>query len=412
MTDSGAISYPVASADVAIDMCIVGGCGHVGLPLALSFAHKGLNVLIYDINEAAFEGIGNGVMPFEEERGDELLREALDNNRLFFTANPDDIPDTGTIVMIIGTPVDEFLNPVHKVIQDCIDELIPHLHDDRLIVLRSTLYPHALEWLEGYLKKAGKSPLLSFCPERVVQGKGITELAELPQIVSGTTPKAAAAARKLFEMVSPEIVELTPEEAAFAKLFDNAYRYIHFAIANQFYMITNSTGVDYYKVLEGMSYNYPRAQDIPSAGFAAGPCLFKDTMQLAAVTSNQFGLGHEAMLVNEGLVLYIIERLRAQYDLSKMTVGLLGMAFKADSDDIRASLSYKAKKALSLYAGEILTSDPHVMNDPSLLPLEDVIERSDILILCVPHKAYKGIDTKDKRVIDIWNFHPGGSALK
>jgi UDP-N-acetyl-D-mannosaminuronic acid dehydrogenase len=351
-------------------------------------------------------------MPFAEEGGEELLRDVLAAGRLFFTADPDEIPDSGIIAVTIGTPVDEFLNPVHKVVQECFDELMPHLSDDRLIILRSTIYPRTLEWLEDYLKKKGKKPSLAFCPERVVQGKAIRELAELPQIVSGSTPQALSAARAFFELVSPEIVELTPMEAAFAKLFDNAYRYIQFAIANQFYMITNSAGVDYYKVLKGVSHNYPRAQDIPSAGFAAGPCLFKDTMQLAAAAGNQFGLGHEAMLVNEGIVLYIVDRLRAQYDLADMTVGLLGMAFKANSDDIRSSLSYKAKKVLSMYAGQVLCADPHVTDDPTLLPVADVIAKSDLLILCVPHKAYKDIDTQGKRVVDIWNFLPAGSAVQ
>lgn len=343
-------------------------------------------------------------MPFAEDGGEEFLKQALDKKRLFFTSSAADIPPQGTLVITIGTPVDEFLNPVHKVVQKCIDDLMPHLTDDRLIVLRSTIYPSTLEWLDEHLKAAGRTPTLAFCPERVVQGKAIRELAELPQIVSGTTPEAVTAARELFNLVSPEIVELSPAEAAYAKLFDNAYRYIHFAIANQFYMITNTAGVDYYRVLKGVSHNYPRAQDIPSAGFAAGPCLFKDTMQLAAAANNQFGLGHEAMLVNEGLVLYIVERLRTRLDLAKMTVGLLGMAFKANSDDIRSSLSYKTKKALSMCTQEVLCSDPHVGNDPDLLPLEEVLERSDLLILCVPHDSYKNLNTQGKEVVDVWNF--------
>jgi len=412
MRNSITNSYPVVSKNVNINICIAGGAGHVGLPLALSFAHKGLNVLIYDKNEIAFENISKGIMPFTEEGGEKLLSEALDNNRLFFTSKPDDIPNIETLVITIGTPVDEFHNPVHKVVQECIDELLPHIIDDRLIVMRSTLYPKTLDWLKSYLKANGKAPKLTFCPERVVQGKAINELKELPQIISGTTPEATAAARELFEKVVPEIVELTPAEAAYAKLFDNAYRYITFAIANQFYMITNTAGVDYYRVLEGVSYNYPRAQDIPSAGFAAGPCLFKDTMQLVAAAGNQFGLGHEAMLVNEGIILYIVERISFQFDdIQNMTIGLLGMAFKADSDDIRSSLSYKLKKALSIYIREVLTTDPHVIDDPNLLPFDEVVDKSDLLILCVPHKAYKGIDTKGKRVIDIWNFLPDGTSL-
>ena len=278
-----------------------------------------------------------------------------------------------------------------------------------MLVLCSTVFPGTTGWLHRYLEEAGKKVKVAFCPERAVQGHSIHELRTTPQIVSGTTPEALAAARDLFSMVAPEIIELEPMEAEFAKLFNNSYRYIQFAITNQFYMIANSAGVNYHRVLEGMTRHYPRAQDIPGPGFTAGPCLFKDTMQLAAVARNQFDLGHAATLVNEGLVLYLIEEMRKKYELHEMTVGLLGMAFKADSDDTRASLSYKMKNALAVYAKEILTTDPMVSTDPDLLPQEEVLERSDILVLCLPHSAYKDLDLKGKPLVDVWAYLGDGS---
>jgi len=153
-----------------------------------------------------------------------------------------------------------------------------------------------------------------------------------------------------------------------------------------------------------MRRNYPRARGIPTSGFAAGPCLMKDTMQLAAFAQNQFSLGNAAMLVNEGLVLHVCDDLCRRYDLSRMTVGLLGMAFKADIDDTRASLSYKFKKALASLAEAVLTTDPFVTTDPELLALDEVIERSDLLILCAPHSAYRDLDFAGKPVVDVWGF--------
>jgi UDP-glucose/GDP-mannose dehydrogenase family, UDP binding domain len=134
----------------------------------------------------------------------------------------------------------------------------------------------------------------------------------------------------------------------------------------------------------------------------------KDTAQLAAFAQNQFSLGNAAMLVNEGLVLHICDDLRRRYDLSRMTVGLLGMAFKAEIDDTRASLSYKFKKVLANLAGAVLTTDPFVTTDAELLALEEVIARSDILILCAPHLAYRDLDFAGKPVVDIWGFLPQG----
>jgi UDP-N-acetyl-D-mannosaminuronic acid dehydrogenase len=273
------------------------------------------------------------------------------------------------------------------------------------------VFPGTTDWLDAYLQRKGRDLKIAFCPERVVQGYGIKELKETPQIITGTTPEAEAEAAKLFSAIAPELVVVTPREAEFAKLFNNAYRYIEFAAANQFYLIAKSAGIDYRRVYDAMKRNYPRARGIPSPGLAAGPCLVKDTMQLAAFAQNQFSLGNAAMLVNEGLVLHICDDLGRRYDLSRMTVGLLGMAFKADIDDTRASLSYKFKKALASHADAVLTTDPYVVTDPELLPLDDVISRSDLLILCAPHSAYRDLDLGGKPVVDVWGFLKAANVI-
>jgi UDP-N-acetyl-D-mannosaminuronic acid dehydrogenase len=308
------------------------------------------------------------------------------------------------VIVTIVTPVDEFLNPERHVVQQCLDVLLPYLQDGQLLVLRSTLYPGTTDWIGEYLNRKDRNLKVAFCPERIVQGYGVEELARMPQIVSGTTPEAAEEAAALFRNIAPEIITLDPIEAEFAKLFGNAYRYIEFAVTNQFYLIAKSAGLDYQRILRAMKHNYPRAKNIPRPGYAAGPCLMKDTMQLTAFARNEFTLGNAAMLVNEGLPLHIIADLRRRYDLKKMTVGLLGMAFKSEIDDVRASLSYKFKKVLNGCAREVLTTDPYVTADPDLLPLDEVVARSDVLILCTPHNDYKTADLNGKPVVDVWGM--------
>jgi UDP-N-acetyl-D-mannosaminuronic acid dehydrogenase len=180
-------------------------------------------------------------------------------------------------------------------------------------------------------------------------------------------------------------------------------------VANQFYLIANAAGVDYYKVLDGMRRNYPRGE-MPGAGLAAGPCLFKDTMQLAAFYRNQFSLGFAAMLVNEGMPQFIVDQIAARHRLQDITVGLLGMAFKANIDDPRSSLSYKLKKLLAMKAGRVLTTDPYVKGDRDLVALETVLAESDVLVLCTPHKVYKELDLRGRPVFDIWNFWDTANA--
>jgi UDP-N-acetyl-D-mannosaminuronic acid dehydrogenase len=387
-----------------VDVAVVGGAGHVGIPLVLSFAAKGLNVMIHDLNVTALDKLRRGELPFVEHEAQGLLHEALKAERLVYSSNPENISCDAPVVITIGTPVDEFLNPVHRVVKDCVDELLPYLADGQLIILRSTVYPGTTDWLAGYLARRGRKLKVAFCPERVVQGYGVRELQSMPQLVSGATPEAEDEAAALFGLIAPELVRVKPMEAEFAKLFANAYRYIEFATTNTFYMLSHSAGVDYNAVLRAMKHNYPRAAKIPGPGFAAGPCLFKDTMQLAAFSRNNFALGQAAIVVNEGLVLYVVEHMRQQYDLEHLTVGLLGMAFKPEIDDTRSSLSYKIKKTLLMSSKRVLTTDPFVKTDPDLLPLDRVLAESDILVLCTPHRAYRQLKLSGKPLIDVWGF--------
>ena len=390
-----------------MQVTVIGGCGHVGLPLALALAKSGLRVQAYDISAAAVESVNAGRMPFWESGADEVLNEVVSSGLFSATTDPASVTTADIVIVVIGTPVDEHLNPDPNAIRYAIEECIEHFVDGQLVILRSTVYPGVTAMVAELFASRGLSIDVSFCPERIAEGHAMTELYSLPQIVSGTTESAARRAAELFSRLSPEIVQMTPEEAEIAKLFTNAWRYIKFATANQFYMMANERGLDFERIRAGLAHNYPRAQDLPRAGFAAGPCLFKDTMQLAAFTDNSFGLGHAAMLVNEGLPLYVISRVSEQYDLSQMTVGILGMAFKAESDDTRSSLSYKLRRLLKFRSKGVLCSDPYVTTDPELVSLPEVLEQADILIIGAPHAVYADFETH-LPIIDIWNVRSQG----
>lgn len=396
---------------VSVEIGIVGGAGHVGLPLAVAFCRAGGRVLIHDIDERAIGEIARGHMPFMDEGVEPLLRQALAGKKLEFSTDVKSLKNVPVVVVAIGTPIDEFLNPSLREIVRTFDGMAPHLSHAQLVVLRSTVYPGTTNWLAQYFRSKELKAGLAFCPERVVQGHALQELGRLPQIVSGATPEAESRAADLFLRVAPSVVRMGTMEAEFAKLFSNAYRYIQFAITNQFYMMANTAGLDYYRIIEGMRKDYPRLQDMPSAGLSAGPCLLKDTMQLAAFFDTGFSLGSSAMLINEGLPLYIVEQVARGRNLPESTVGLLGMAFKADNDDVRSSLSYKLRKLLLFKAKRVLTTDPYVKGDTEILPVDRVVEESDILILCAPHQVYRRLDLRGKPVVDIWNFFGLGGRI-
>lgn len=389
---------------------VVGGCGHVGLPLAIAFASRGLSVGIHDIDESGVKLVLSGELPFQEQDAQPMLEAALADGRLTATTDPSIISTAATVVVVIGTPVDEHLNPDPHAVTRAIKASARHLRDGQLLVLRSTVYPGVTRRVEKMLIEEGLAVDVAFCPERIAEGRAMVELFSLPQIVSGTSDQARDRAATLFSHLTTKIVELEPDEAELAKLFTNTWRYLKFAAANQFYVMANEHGLDFERIRTAVTTDYPRAADLPGAGFAAGPCLFKDTMQLAAFSDNSFVLGHSAMLVNEGLPLYLVSRLKERYDLGSMTVGILGMAFKAESDDIRSSLSYKLKRILEFHAGEVLCSDPYVTVDERLLPLEEVLERADVLVIGAPHAAYRVLDPRVP-VVDVWNLLGQGTRL-
>lgn len=422
------------------DLCVIGGAGHVGLPFGVAFANKRVKTVLFDVNKEWLGKIREGTFPFKEKGGEEALRQALKKNTLFTSDKPSVIRQSRFLLLVIGTPVDEYLNPDLNGLMRLFDNYLPYFKKGHIIILRSTVYPGTTERIQRYFWDHGKKVHVVFCPERIVQGQAMEELQKLPQIVSGFDQDAVSRVSTFFRKVAPQVILAErPVEAELAKLFSNSWRYIQFAVANQFYMIAEEHNLDYRKIYEAVTKEYPRMKDLPKPGFTAGPCLFKDTMQLAAFNNNTFFLGHAAMLVNEGLPNFIMKRLkykflrpaapaadgkpvarfasvapfddmmgamRAHNDLKHKTVGILGMAFKANSDDPRDSLAYKLRKIARAEAHAVLCHDSYI-KDPSFHPLEKVLSESDIVILAAPHKEYRKINPAQypkKLFVDIWNF--------
>jgi len=385
------------------DVVVVGGCGHVGLPLALSFADCGYKVGIDDIDQAKIEQVRSGTVPFLENGAEELLRKILPTGRLVLGSDPTMLARTDVVILVIGTPIDEFMNPSVRIFDRIVDDIIPHLRDRSLVVLRSTVFPGTTESVERRLRAARIDADVVFCPERIAEGHALEEITSLPQLIGASSDIAFEKADKLFEPLGVKVVRTTPLEAELAKLLTNTWRYMKFAIANQFFQIAHRSGVDYNRVLEAIRKDYPRAADLPGPGFAAGPCLLKDTMQLSAFTPDHFPMGQAAMQINEGLPNYIIDTLNSRKPLSGLTVGILGMAFKGESDDPRASLSYKLRKLAAFKGARVICTDPFI-HDESFLPLDRVVKEADILVIAAPHRAYKQLDLKGREVVDVWGI--------
>ncbi|HMC28464.1 MAG TPA: nucleotide sugar dehydrogenase [Verrucomicrobiae bacterium] len=382
---------------------IVGGCGHVGLPLGLVLASRSVGmVTLVDIDAAKIESVNRGRMPFMEAGAEQLLRK-VGGKTLKATSATNCIRTADVVITVVGTPVDEHLNPTVTQLYQNLDALLEQMADDSLLILRSTVYPGVTKLVYDRIRSRGRKIHLAFCPERIAEGKALEELVTLPQIVAAFEPEAQARARRLFLRITASTIDLAPLEAELAKLFTNSWRYLNFAISNQFYMLAESYGLDFDRIRDAVVQDYPRMRSFARAGFAAGPCLLKDTLQLAAFSGNHFFMGHAAMLINEGLPNFILTQIKSK-ELSQQCVAILGMAFKADSDDNRDSLSYKLKKLLQVEAREVLCSDPYV-RDASLIPAEEAIRRADVVVIGAPHSVYRELRMPPNKVlVDIWGL--------
>ncbi len=383
------------------DIAIVGGAGHIGLPLGILLANKKKRVVLYDKDKKNIDKINNLRMPFMEEGGSRLLKKNKKN--IFATTEKKYLTNAKVVIICIGTPVKNS-KPDLLLFFKMFKEIKKYLNPKNLLVIRSSIYPGTCLKIEKFLGKKFRN--ISYCPERVVQGKSISELPKLPQIISGVSKNSINQSKKLFKIICKKIIITSILEAELIKLFSNAWRYINFSISNEFYIICEKLGINFKELRNNMIDGYDRNRNIPKAGFAAGPCLYKDTAQLNAFLKNSFSLGVAATKINRGFPYFIYSKMKNKFKkkLFSKRIGILGAAFKSDIDDIRDSLSIELYKFLKNKGLKVYISDEFVKMK-EIIDKKILIKRSDIIILGVPHSSYKNIKIpKKKYLIDSWGF--------
>jgi len=382
-----------------MQISIVGGGGRVGLPLAIALSRNGHIVSIIDKDQDRVEKINARVMPFNEA-GAQTELEKLPPDKLFATNIEKYIKDSDICILIIGTPVLDDGTPSAKFVKDLVKDIAPYLSTVKLLLLRSTIFPGITHEIQRVLKDLGLATQVSYCPERIAEGSAMIELYELPQIIGADNEVSRNLSSEVFIGISPRNFYVTILEAELIKLFANTYRYIKFAIANEFFTVAVNSGASWENIWNALKTDYPRAKDLPTPGFAAGPCLVKDTTQLNFYVDNSFQLGKAAIEINESFPDYLISFLEKKYELKQLTIGILGMTFKGDVDDFRSSLSFRLKNLLLRKANQVLCSDSLLKKD-YFISKELLIEISDVVIVATPHSEYKNLVIK-KPIIDIW----------
>lgn len=387
------------------------GIGRVGLPLALFLSQKGFRVYGLDVDQEKINVISKKTMPFMEEGAQELLERYV-NKSFIASSDFSNIAKSKIIILTLGTPVDENMNPSFVQIDRALAVARPYLKKGQLLILRSTVSPGTTEYVKSYLEeegfKVGDNFYLAFCPERIAEGRSLTELAELPQIIGGVEKNSSQKAAEFFKEMGIEVNVSDSISAELAKLFTNMYRYINFAIANEFMILAGNNHRDIYQIVDLVNKNYKRG-GLAMPGLTGGPCLFKDGFFL--VGDVPFAdLITTSWKINESIPLFLIKKVRERAKIQGKKAVILGLAFKAEIDDIRESLAFKVKKALERERAKVFLHDPYVpgyQND-----LDETLKGADLIFLATNHNFYKKMDiakvrklvSKNCVVCDVWNI--------
>lgn len=387
------------------------GIGRVGLPLALFLASKKLKVYGLDVDESKIALILKSVMPFKEDGAQEYLEKYVNKN-FFPTTDFSQLTKSKIIIMTLGTPVDDNMNPSLVQIDRALETMKPFFRPGQLLILRSTVSPGTTNYVRSSIDdipklKVGKNFYLAFCPERIAEGKSLKELGEIPQIIGGTDRISTQKASDFFQSLGIAVSKSDDVSAELAKLFTNMYRYINFAIANEFMILAGNYNRDIYKIVDLVNKNYKRG-GLSLPGLTGGPCLFKDGFFL--ISDVPFAdLIATSWKINESIPLFLINKIRQRRKLEGKKAVVLGLAFKADIDDTRESLAFKVNKALERERAKVFLHDPYIKEYQT--DLKETLKDADFVFIATNHTYYKNLDineikklvSKNCVVCDVWN---------
>ncbi len=403
------MSVPQSTAEVAVV-----GLGRVGLPLALSFADRGLSVIGIDNDHDRLRAVRDGRMPFEEPEAQEALERVREAGSLSLSERVADAAAARQIVITLGTPSFSHIEIDMRDIRAALDDLLSVLAPGHSLILRSTIAPGTTDFVAGYLAKhrgfeVGEDVFVAHAPERIAAGRFFAEIDTLPCIIGGVGPRSGEVAAELFGSFGAPIVQTTPVQAELAKIWANILRYTHFALPNLLMMDCERYAANVFEVIDLINHDYPRG-GIAQPGFTAGTCLRKD-FAFSEERSAAPGMLLAVSRVNESVPLFLVEGVKRRLGpLAGRRVAVLGLAFKADTDDERDSLAHKLIRLLERELADVAVHDPHVPTPT--LGLGEALEGADAVVIAANHSEFRDPRTLaaiaeraagDCLVVDPWN---------
>jgi UDP-N-acetyl-D-mannosaminuronic acid dehydrogenase len=398
------------------------GLGRVGLPLALSFAERGLSVIGIDNDQARLGSVRAGAMPFSETGAQELLERVRSSGRLELSDRVADAARARHIVITLGTPSFSHIEIDMRDIRSALDDLLGALQPGHALILRSTVAPGTTEFVAGYLHKhrgfrIGEDVYVAHAPERIAAGRFLAEIDSLPCIVGGVGARSGEVAAELFGVFSAPIVQTTPVQAELAKIWANILRYTNFALPNLLMMDCERYDANVFEVIELINRDYPRG-GIALPGLTAGTCLRKD-FAFSEERSNAPGMLLAVSRVNESVPLFLVEGAKRRIgSLRGRRVAVLGLAFKADTDDERDSLAHKLIRLLERELADVVAHDPHV-STPTV-SLDETLQEADAVVMATNHSEFRDpvvlsklaeLASEGCLVVDPWNCWGAGQVF-
>lgn len=388
------------------------GLGYVGLPLACLCAEKGYKVYGLDVDKNKIDSVNKSQSPID----DEYIISKIKNlkNKLTATANANEcIPNSDVVIVCVPTPIDRNNSPDLTALMEAVSAISKTIKQGALLVIESTIYPGTIEEIVIPILKRQRfdayknDVFVAHCPERIDPGNGLWNnklwtIENLPRVVGGVTKEAIKKAAEFYKsVIDAEVVELSSVKAAEAtKIMENTFRDVNIAFVNEMAQSFDKAGIDIMEVIKGASTKpFAFMPHYPGAG-VGGHCIPVDPYYLIE-KARQIGFNHKflslAREINNNMPNYTVELLENELKKLKKVVkgakvGVLGLAYKANVDDIRESPSFEIINILKTKGADVFVFDHHVKKSGNVMDLDELLNKSDYIILATDHNEFKNMD--------------------
>jgi UDP-N-acetyl-D-mannosaminuronic acid dehydrogenase len=392
------------------DVISVIGLGYIGLPTAAAFAARRKHVIGVDVNQHAVDTINKGAIHIVEPELDMLVHAAVTQGYLRATVTPE---PADAFLIAVPTPFLEGFKPDLSYIEAASRAIAPVLKAGNLVVLESTSPVGATEQMAAWMaelrpdltfpQQAGESSdiRIAHCPERVLPGHVIRELVESDRVIGGATPRCSELARELYQIfVQGECILTDARTAEMCKLTENSFRDVNIAFANELSVICDELDINVWELIR-LANRHPRVSILQPGPGVGGHCIAVDPWFIVDSAPELARLIRMARVVNDDKPRYVIDRIeRAAKRFKEPVIACLGLAFKANIDDLRESPAVDIAREIGLrFAGQVMVVEPNIRKLPDSLEgvvrfseLNDALNEADVIVILVDHVQFKRVD--------------------